>query len=82
MYSKSKYIGEKDQMRLDHDPLPNESIQKKIDYFFLNHNYEQKVNTSMQEIRDQIIALDKGSNFKGNGWGVVKKFVTSKTSDE
>ena len=26
MYSKSKYIGEKDQMRLDHDPLPNESI--------------------------------------------------------
>lgn len=41
MYSNSKYIrGEKDQMRLNHDPLPNEAIQKKIDYFFLNHNYE------------------------------------------
>lgn len=47
MYSKSKYIGEKDQMRLDHDPLPSQNLQKKIDYFFLNHNYEQKVNTSM-----------------------------------
>ena len=66
-------------MRLDHDPLPNENIQKKIDFFFLNHNYEQKVNTSMQEIRDQIIALDHQNS---NGWGVVKKFVTSKTSDE
>lgn len=47
MYSKSKYCGERDATRLNHDPLPTEKIQKKIDYYFLNTNYEQKVNTSM-----------------------------------
>ena len=33
----------------------------------------------MQEIRDQIIALDIENP---SGWGVVNKFVTSNKSDE
>ena len=62
-------------MRLDHDPMPSEDIQRKVDFFYLNHNYEQKVGTSMQETHDAIFLGDSQNR---TGWEHMHEFITSK----
>ena len=75
IYDKSPLSGERDQMRLNHDPMPNDDIQRKVDYFYLNHNYEQKVGTSMQETYDAIFLGDVQNR---TGWEHMHEFITSK----
>ena len=66
-------------MRLNHDPMPSEHLQKKIDYYTINHNYEQKTGKSMQETHDAIFL---GDPEKRTGWEHLHEFITSRTQTQ
>ena len=78
VYDTSEDAGEKDHMRLNHDPLPNNHLQQKVDYFFHNYNAEQNLNTSMIEMKNAASA----NGVPSGGWHQLNKFVTSKNIDE
>ena len=79
VYDNSEDAGEKDHMRLNHDPLPSTHLQQKVDYFFRNHNIKQNLNTSMIEMKNAINAIH---GVQDKGWYQLNKFVTSKNIDE
>ena len=61
---------EKSHHRLDHDPIPSEKLQRRIDFFFSHINSEQKITRNMIETKD-----DRTSR----GWGVMKEFIIEKS---